>query len=114
MIVKGVLKEELQNSLELKKLYEKKLANIPKGCLVKKVIKGHEYYYIAKRVGRKVNFVYKGHLDKEQIKEYNDAKIIRQKYRKLLSEVNRQIKFIKGALRERKKTKTVSRSNEKI
>jgi len=41
-VIKSVLKEELANSLAMKKNYERELAKLPKGSLVKKTIKGHE------------------------------------------------------------------------
>ncbi len=44
-VIKSVLKEELDNSLTMKKDYERELARLPKDSLVKKKIKGHEYYY---------------------------------------------------------------------
>jgi len=40
-VIKSVLKEELANSLAMKKDYERELAKLPKGSLVKKKIKGH-------------------------------------------------------------------------
>ena len=99
MVIQGVLKEELQNSRSIKKDYEKELSKLPKGCLVKKNIKGHDYYYIAKRVGKKVVFVYQKKISEKEIKKYQDAKRARKKYRKLISEVNNEIKFIRRALR---------------
>ena len=60
--IKSVLKEELENSLRLKKQYEKELKKIPEGVLVCKVIKGHKYYYLAKREGKKVKYFYKGKI----------------------------------------------------
>lgn len=45
-VIKSVLKEELANSLAMKGDYERQLANLPKGSLVKKKIKGYEYYYL--------------------------------------------------------------------
>lgn len=36
------------------------LKTIPKGTLVKKTIKGHDYYYLAYRKGKKVKFDYRG------------------------------------------------------
>ena len=102
MIVQGVLKEELQNSLNIKKVYEKEMSKLPKGCLVKKNIKGHDYYYIAKREGKKVVFVYQKNISKKEIKKYQNAKKARKKYRKLISEINAEIKFIRRALRGQK------------
>ena len=101
-IIKGVLKEELKNSLEMKKNYERELVKLPKGSLIKKKIRGHEYYYLVERKDGKVNFTYKGRVSdvsKEEIKKYADAKKYRAKYRKLLSQVKKQIKYLKGVLR---------------
>lgn len=98
-VIKGVLKEELANSLQMKKDYERELVKLPKGNLIKKSIKGHDYYYLQKRDGDKVRFVYKGKLSKEEINEYKQAKQYRARYRKLLSQVKKQIKFLRSALR---------------
>ena len=39
-VIKGVLQEELANSLAMKKNYERELAKLPKGSLIKKKVKG--------------------------------------------------------------------------
>jgi len=49
-LIKGVLAEELENSLRMKKEYEGALHKLPKGCLSVKKIKGHKYYYLVQRV----------------------------------------------------------------
>ena len=99
MIIKGVLKEELANSLELKKEYEQELAALPKGCLIKKKIKGHEYYYVEVREGKKIKFIYKGKLSKNEIKKFNENKEYREKQKKMLSDINKQIQFLRRVLR---------------
>ena len=98
-VIKGVLKEELENSLRMKKGYERELAKLPKGSLIKKKVKGHEYYYLLLREEGKVKFIYKGKVSKEEIKKYKEAKEYRAKYRKLLSQVKKQIRFLRSALR---------------
>jgi hypothetical protein len=100
--IKGVLKEELQNSLEMKRDYKRELEKLPKGVLIKKIIRGHEYYYLIRREGGKVRFDYKGKPSSEEIKQYEEAKKLRKKYRQLLSQVNKQIKYLSGILRDRK------------
>jgi len=104
-IIKSMLEEELANSLAMKKNYEKELAKLPKGSLIKKNVKGHQYYYLVVRENGKVKFIYKGKkvTDKEILK-YKQAKEYRAKYRKLLSDVKKQIKFLKGTLRGKKST----------
>jgi hypothetical protein len=99
MIIKSVLREELENSLRLKEEYEKALKDLPEGALVSRVIKGHRYYYLAKRVKGKVKYLYKGKISNAEKNKYGIAKKMRSKYRKLLSKVKKQIKYLKGALR---------------
>ena len=98
-VIKGVLKEELKNSLHMKKDYERELAKLPKGSLIKKKIKGHEYYYLLLREAGKVKFIYKGKVADEEIAKYKEAKEYRAKYRKLLSQVKKQIRFLRSSLR---------------
>ena len=98
-VIKGVLAEELQNSLRMKRGYEEALRKLPKGCIAVKERRGHKYCYLAVRKGKKVKYIYKGKLADDQIKKYNEAKKLRAKYRKLLSQVKKQIKFLRSALR---------------
>jgi len=104
-IIKSMLEEELANSLAMKKDYEKELAKLPKGSLIKKNVKGHDYYYLVVRENGKVKIIYKGKkVNNREILKYKQAKEYRAKYRKLLSEVKKQIKFLKGTLRGKKST----------
>ena len=97
--IKGVLKEELANSLRMKSRYEHALKNLPKGSLALRKIGGHEYYYLVQRQGKKVKYIYKGKLLKKEVEKYGEVKKLRAKYRNLLSQVKKQIKFLKGTLR---------------
>jgi hypothetical protein len=98
-IIKGVLAEELQNSLRMEKEYKFALSRLPKGCLSLKKIKGHKYYYLVSREKDKLRYVYKGKLSDDQIKKYKETKEYRGKYRKSLSKVKKQIKFLRSSLR---------------
>ncbi|MBI4712865.1 MAG: hypothetical protein HY762_06170 [Planctomycetes bacterium] len=98
-VLKGVLKEELRNSLQMKNDYERELAELPRGSLARKNIKGHNYYYLQMRRNGKVKFIYKGKLPDSEIEKYQEAKKYRAKYRKLLSRVKKQIRFLRSALR---------------
>ncbi|MBI5180997.1 MAG: hypothetical protein HZA05_06305 [Nitrospirae bacterium] len=97
-VIKGVLEEELENSVRQEAAYIKALKGLPAGALVKKEIKGHAYYYIILREKGKIKFIYRGKISKDEIKKYEDAKKMRAKYRKLLSQVRKQISFLKKAL----------------
>jgi len=98
-VIKGVLYEELQNSLRMKREYDSALANLPKGSLSVKKIRGHHYCYVAKRVGDKVKFIYKGKIPDDEKMKYEEVKQKRAKYRNLLSQVKKQIKFLRSSLR---------------
>jgi hypothetical protein len=98
-IIKGVLEEELQNSLRMQEEYEKALAALPRGVLVKKLVKGYQYYYLMSREKGKVRFEYKGKLLAKDIKYYDAVKKDRARYRNLLLEVKRRMAFIKKTLR---------------
>ena len=98
-VIKGVLKEELQNSLRMKKEYEQALRNLPQGCLAVRKIRNHKYYYLVRRIDNKVKYIYKGKISEEEKKKYLEAKELRAKYRKLLSQVKKQIRFLRSSLR---------------
>ena len=98
-VIKGVLKEELANSLHMQRDYERELKKLPKGSLVKKRIKGREYYYLLLREHGKVKFVYKGKVSEQEIKRYKEAKELRARYRNLLSRVKKQVRFLRSSLR---------------
>lgn len=98
-VIKSVLAEELENSLRMKKEYEAALKKLPKGCLAVRRIKGHEYYYLVKRIDKKVKYIYKGKISEKERKKYEEAKLLRAKYRKLLSQVKKQIRFLRSSLR---------------
>lgn len=98
-VIKAVLAEELENSLRMKKEYEEALKKLPQGCLALRKIRGHAYYYLVKRVDDKVKYIYKGKISEEEKRKYEEAKALRAKYRKLLSQVKKQIRFLRSSLR---------------
>lgn len=98
-VIKGVLAEELKNSLRMQKGYENALNRLPKGCLSAKNIKGHKYYYLVQRKGDSIKYLYKGKVAQEEINKFKEAKVSRFRYRNLLSKVKRQVKFLRSSLR---------------
>jgi hypothetical protein len=75
MAIKGVLKEELDNSIRMKESYEKELAKLPVGSLIQKKIKGHIYYYVVLRENGDVKFNYQGKNVPDEMKQkYAKAK----------------------------------------
>ena len=100
MVIKSILKEELVNSIRMEKRYEEELVKLPKGSLVKRNIKGHKYYYLVYREKGEFKSIYKGKsVPAKDLKRYKQGKELRAKYRKALSQLNKQIRYLKGALR---------------
>ena len=99
MAIKELLREELENSLRMEQDYLQALAKLPRGCLVKKLVRGRVYYYLASREAGRVQFRYMGKsLEKEASAKYEEAKRLRVLYRGLLSQARHQIKFLQKAL----------------
>ncbi len=100
MAIKELLKEELGNSLRMERDYRRALGKLPRGCVVKKIIRGRAYYYLAYREKNRVRFLYKGrNMEEREIAKYRNARQFRVQYRKLLSDVRKQIVFMRKALR---------------
>lgn len=98
-VIKGVLKEELKNSLRMKRSYEAAIKKLPKGAIVAKTVNGHKYHYLVSKHQGKMIYKYKGKLPREEVEKYKDAKLQRAKYTKLLNKVKKQIKFLERSLR---------------
>jgi hypothetical protein len=99
MAIKPVLREELRNSRRLLSEYGRRLAKLPKGSLVSRVVRGRTYYYLVTREGGKVKVEYRGKVPAGTVERYREAKRKRAQYRKLASRLKRQITYLKGALR---------------
>ena len=100
MAIKELLAEELENSLRMEHDYLRKLADLPHGSLVIKIIRGRPYYYLASREKSRVRFKYQGRdMSESDIAKYKVAKEYRVKYRTLLKDIRMQIKFMRKALR---------------
>ncbi|MFI5347425.1 MAG: hypothetical protein ACHQ51_13710 [Elusimicrobiota bacterium] len=101
--MRGVLSEELENSERLLKRYRQAIAESSKGSLVAKKIKGGVFYYLAYRKGGKVRFDYKGKLSAAEVSGFKKAAGQKAQYRGLISDLRKQIVFLKRALHERKR-----------
>ncbi len=100
MAIKGVLREELASSIQMKDRFDAALAALPRGSLVRREIKGNVYYYLISREAGKFKSVYKGKsVSAAELRKYKQAKEQRAKYRKSLSQLKKQIRYLKGALR---------------
>lgn len=102
MIIKDILNEELGNSLRMKDRYEQELSKLPVGSLAVRNIKGNKYAYRIYRDNGKFVAEYKGRLSEmseEEIAKWRDVKKKRAGYRSSLSQLKKEIAFLKRALR---------------
>ncbi len=97
-VIKGVLKEELANSLGMVERYREEVEKL-KGALVKKKIGKRRYCYLAKREGKKVNFVYLGPFSGAVKKSDAERKKSLARYKTMLAKVRQQVVFLRRALR---------------
>ena len=101
MAIKEVMAEELANSRRMERDYAAALARLPKGNLIRKKIKGRDYFYLQRREGAKVRFDYVRKPSPAVVEKYRKAKAARVQYRGLLAQVRLQIRFLERIVRAR-------------
>jgi len=98
-ILNGVLNEELYRLNKLKRNYEKQIAKLPKGSLIKKNIKGNIYYYLNYRQEKKKIFKYIGKLPKKELENLLDKIEERRKLEKLNKQAKKDIKKLEKMIK---------------
>jgi len=98
-ILNGVLNEELDRLNQLKKNYEKQIAKLPKGSLIRKNIKGNIYYYLNYRQEKKKIFKYIGKLPGKEFENLLDKIEERRKLEKLNKQVKKDIKKLEKMIK---------------
>jgi len=98
-ILNDILQEEKERLLELEKIYKSKIQQLPKGSLIKKNIKGHNYYYLNYRSYKKQVFKYIGKLSEKEIKDLLTGIEERRKFEKFLRRVKKDIKEIEKKIK---------------
>ena len=88
-VLQGILSESKEYYLQAGEKIRKKLANLPKGSVKKRLIAGKRYYYFQQRVGKKVVHKYLGKRRPEEV-------ISQIKERKALTV---ELRKVNGALR---------------
>ena len=98
-ILNSVLNEELDRLNKLKKNYEKQIAKLPKGSLIRKNIKGNIYYYLNYRQEKKKIFKYIGKLSRKELENLLDKIEERRKLEKLNKQVKKDIKKLEKMIK---------------
>ena len=98
-ILNGVLNEELDRLNQLKKNYEKQIAKLPKGSLIRKNVKGNIYYYLNYRQEKKKIFKYIGKLPGEELGNLLGKIEERRRLKKLNKQVKKDIKKLEKMIK---------------
>lgn len=98
-IIKGILKEQLKNAIQLKEDYQRELKKLGRGVIVKKRISNNYYYYNEYRSGNKVIFDYLGKLIPAQVKILKNKQKMRKRYKDMIKELDKQICFFQKTLK---------------
>ncbi len=98
-ILNSVLNEELDRLNKLKKNYEKQIAKLPKGSLIRKNIKGNIYYYLNYRQEKKKIFKYIGKLARKKLENLLDKIEERRKLEKLNKQAKKDIKKLEKMIK---------------
>jgi len=102
-IFDGIIEEELNRLKSLRKQYEQELGGYIKGCLIKKNIKGHIYYYLNYRDNKKKVFKYLGKLSEDEVSDIKKKIEKRRNIKKLYIQVKKNIKRLERISNGKKK-----------
>jgi hypothetical protein len=97
-MVKSMLKEELEHSLEVRGYYAAELEKLPRGSLVRKKIHGREYFYVVRREGVKVKTDYVGTSSDGRAAQLSEEINRRRHYEKMLKDVEQKITYLRKVL----------------
>lgn len=88
-ILEGILSESKEYYLEIREKIKKKLANLPKGSVKKRLIGGKKYYYLQSRVGSKIVHKYLGKKRPEVIfNQIKERKALKEELKKVSEALN--------------------------
>jgi 3-deoxy-D-manno-octulosonate 8-phosphate phosphatase KdsC-like HAD superfamily phosphatase len=91
-VLQGILSESKEYYLQVREKIKKKLANLSKGSVKKRIIAGKKYYYLQQRVGKKVVHKYLGKRRPEEVvSQIKERKGLNVELRK----VNEALRIIK-------------------
>ncbi|MFH1127926.1 MAG: hypothetical protein WAW67_03355 [Candidatus Omnitrophota bacterium] len=91
-VLQGILSESKEYYLQARDKIKKKLANLPKGSVKKRMIAGKKYYYLQQRIGKKVVHKYLGKSRPEEVvSQIKERKALNVELRK----VNEALRIIK-------------------
>lgn len=93
-VLRGILSESKEYYLDAKNKIEKKLAGLPQGSIKERKIAGKIYYYLQRRVGKKVQHKYLGKNEPaDLLKELKERKALKSESKK----VNEALRMLKRA-----------------
>ena len=98
-VIHGVLEEELDRNIRMKKRYIEEIEKLPKGSLLLRKIGNQEYYYLKYRENKKNIAKYIGKKDQIIIKGLEEQIKKRKHLESVIKNLNQEEKEIKKALK---------------
>jgi hypothetical protein len=92
-VIKSVIQEELERSVELQDFYSQAIEKLPKGSIVKKLIRNNTYFYLKFRNGNKVHMKYLGKPG-DEITKLEKQISERRAHEKTLKELKSEYKIL--------------------
>ena len=99
MAIRGILAEELKNTVQMCRRFESEIRKLPKEVMVVKNIRNRKYLYLARRDGPRIVYRYYGKYDQAVFVKFKKSKQLRRKYMENIKILKAQIKAIRSALR---------------
>ena len=83
-VLKGILKDSLRYYKRLEGNLKRRLAKLPSGSIKRRQIKGHVYYYLQRRNGKRVMHQYLGrHKPTALLKEIQERRQLKRELAKV-------------------------------
>lgn len=95
-ILDEVLQEEYERLTRMKKRMREEMESLPKGYISKKIIRGHEYYYLQHREGKRIVSSY---IKKSEITAFEAQIERRRNLNTSLKDINTQMKKIERVIK---------------
>ena len=97
-VIKNVLKDEESRLLHLQLIYQKKIAELPRGSIQKKRIYNHDYNYLVYRNPKEQKQILKLIKDNNSLFELKSQIEERKHFEKLLKDLKQELKLVRKVL----------------
>ncbi len=95
-MLEDMLQEERQRSLRMREALQKELAQLPRGYISRKIIRGRPVYYLQRREGKRILSQY---IPRDQLAELERSVARRKELQSMSKAIDNNLKRIQKALK---------------